>query len=76
MPSVIELAGAVPILAPYPSRCQEGSFIEGVPAEEDAYIMKDIIHDWDDTRSAGLIADMPNYRATDRRDVFIRGQSE
>src|SRR5207253_10028033 len=45
------------ILAPYAGRCQfeSGSFFEGVTAGADAYIMKHIIHDWDDQRAAKIL---------------------
>jgi orsellinic acid C2-O-methyltransferase len=38
-------------------RCEiiEGDFFESVPAGADAYIMKSIIHDWDDTRSVTIL---------------------
>jgi hypothetical protein len=56
-PSVIEQAEKAPILAPFAGRCQltGGSFFEGVPAGADAYIMKHIIHDWDDARSTQIL---------------------
>jgi hypothetical protein len=54
------IAGAVPFLA---SRGLEGrietaagNFLESVPAGADAYIMKHIIHDWDDERSATILS--------------------
>jgi ubiquinone/menaquinone biosynthesis C-methylase UbiE len=38
-------------------RCEfvEGSFFESVPAGADAYILKSIIHDWDDERSVAIL---------------------
>ena len=33
-------------------QCIAGDFFEGVPAAADAYIMKHIIHDWDDENTA------------------------
>ncbi len=32
-----------------------GDFLEGVPAGADAYIMKHIIHDWDDERCVRIL---------------------
>jgi hypothetical protein len=38
-------------------RCQivAGSFFEAVPVDGDAYVMKAILHDWDDQRSAEIL---------------------
>jgi hypothetical protein len=57
MPYVIDQARTAPILAPHAGRCDfaRGDFFEGVPAGADAYIMKHIIHDWDDERSAKIL---------------------
>ena len=32
-----------------------GSFFEGVPAGHDAYLLKWIVHDWDDARSIAIL---------------------
>jgi hypothetical protein len=52
-PSVIEQAKSDAILEPFGDRCElvGGDFFEAVPAGADAYIMKHIIHDWDDERA-------------------------
>jgi hypothetical protein len=57
LPSVIEQAGKGSLLAPFDGRCQltGGSFFDGVPTGADAYIMKHIIHDWDDTRAMQIL---------------------
>ena len=57
-PSVIEQAKSDAILAPFGERCEVagGSFFEAVPAGADAYIMKHIIHDWDDERATTILA--------------------
>jgi hypothetical protein len=57
MPYVIEQAKRSPMLAPFAGRCEfaSGSFFESVPAA-DAYIMKHIIHDWDDESAARILA--------------------
>ncbi len=50
LPDVV--AGAMPLLrelgAAERVRLAEGSFFDGVPAGGDAYVLKHIIHDWDD----------------------------
>ena len=53
------VAGAPPVLAQagVADRCTVvgGSFFESVPAGADAYILKLIIHDWDDERAAAIL---------------------
>jgi SAM-dependent methyltransferase len=58
MPYLIEQARTAPILSPYAGRCDfaGGDFFENVTAGADAYIMKHIIHDWDDERSAKILS--------------------
>ncbi len=50
LPDVV--AGATPLLRELGVaervRLEEGSFFDGVPAAGDAYVLKHIIHDWDD----------------------------
>jgi SAM-dependent methyltransferase len=57
MPYFIEQVRNGPILAPYADRCEfvGGSFFESVPSA-DAYIMKYIIHDWDDEKSIAILS--------------------
>jgi hypothetical protein len=57
MPYVIEQAKTSPILAPYRDRCEfaGGSFFESVPQGADAYMMKFIIHDWDDEKATAIL---------------------
>ena len=56
------LAGAGPLLAAsgVQERCrtESGDFFAGVPAGGDAYIMKHIIHDWDDDRAAAILTNI------------------
>jgi len=41
-------------------RCEfvAGDFFEGVPSAADAYILKSVIHDWDDTRSVAILRNL------------------
>src|SRR5438105_8914276 len=57
-PSVIEQAKSDAILAPFGDRCElvAGDFFDAVPAGADAYIMKHIIHDWDDERATKILS--------------------
>jgi ubiquinone/menaquinone biosynthesis C-methylase UbiE len=52
-------AGATPLLQSggVADRCQvvSGDFFESVPVGGDAYLMKHIIHDWDDERAAQIL---------------------
>jgi hypothetical protein len=57
LPDVI--AGAMPLLqekhVAERVRVAEGSFFDGVPAGGDAYVLKHIIHDWDDDASVQIL---------------------
>ena len=57
-PSVIEQAKSDAILAPFGDRCElvGGDFFDAVPVGADAYIMKHIIHDWDDERATKILS--------------------
>lgn len=57
LPSVVENAGPVLDAAGVSSRCTVtgGSFFESVPAGGDAYLLKAIIHDWDDEKSRAIL---------------------
>jgi hypothetical protein len=50
--------------------CVGGDFFESVPAGADTYVLKDIIHDWDDERAASILRQcrrgMTNSAATPR----------
>ena len=56
LPHVIETARPLSAERGVADRCElvSGSFFESVPAGADAYVMKWIIHDWDDRRDAIL----------------------
>lgn len=62
LPSVVAGAGPVLRAAGVADRCTvaDGSFLDSVPAGGDAYVLKSIIHDWDE--NAGL-AILRNVRA-------------
>jgi O-methyltransferase/methyltransferase family protein len=56
--SVIEQAKSDGLLASLSDRCDmvSGSFFESVPQGADAYIMKHIIHDWEDERASKILS--------------------
>jgi hypothetical protein len=49
-PHVIALAPAAPGVTP-----EAGSFLDRVPAGADAYVLKFVLHDWDDARAASIL---------------------
>jgi hypothetical protein len=57
LPAVAERARANFEVAGVADRCQivAGSFFETIPAGADAYMMRHIIHDWDDDQSATIL---------------------
>ncbi len=57
LPGVIERARANLQAAGIADRCQAiaGSFFESVPPGADAYLMRHIIHDWDDARATTIL---------------------
>ncbi len=57
LPHVAERAKERIAAAGLDGRCQVvgGSFFEGVPAGADAYLMRHIIHDWDDEKSRRIL---------------------
>ncbi len=60
MPQVIEGAGALLEKEDVANRVEKvaGSFFESVPSGADAYIMKHIIHDWDDARCVKILSNI------------------
>jgi hypothetical protein len=56
------ITGAIPRIQSMglAKRCQtaSGDFFKAVPAGADAYIMKHIIHDWDDDRAAAILTNI------------------
>lgn len=65
LPKVI--AGAMPLLTEMQVaervRLAEGSFFDGVPAGGDAYVLKHIIHDWDDDPSLQILRNVRSAAA-------------
>jgi hypothetical protein len=55
LPGVVSGAGEA--LSSVSNRCEiiPGSFFDGVPSGGDAYVLKLIIHDWDDERSSEIL---------------------
>ena len=57
VPHVVERAKLSPILAPYRNRVEfvGGSFLESLPGGCDAYLMKHILHDWEDAEAGEIL---------------------
>jgi hypothetical protein len=57
LPGVGERARAELATAGLTARCriETGSFFDGVPAGADTYLLRHIIHDWDDERSVAIL---------------------
>ncbi|MDT5236894.1 MAG: hypothetical protein QOF47_2881 [Mycobacterium sp.] len=68
--SVVEGAPAVLDAAGVADRCTAvgGSFFESVPSGGDAYVLKHIVHDWDDSTALAILR---NVRAAMSRDAKL-----
>jgi hypothetical protein len=60
LPHVVELASQNFANSPLKDRIsfQGGSFFESVPGGADAYLLRHIIHDWDDARSTTILSNI------------------
>jgi hypothetical protein len=54
-------------------RCQvvAGDFFESVPAGADAYVLKSVIHDWDDAKSTQILRNCRRAMAPDSRLLLV-----
>ena len=54
-------------------RCQlvEGDFFESVPRDGDAYLMKSIVHDWDDERCVTILKNCRQAMAEDAKVLIV-----
>jgi ubiquinone/menaquinone biosynthesis C-methylase UbiE len=72
LPHVIELARQQMADSPVAGRCElvAGDFFESVPSGADAYLLKWILHDWDDDRSVTLLKNCRRAMAPNGR-LFV-----
>lgn len=72
-PHVAEGARRTIAAAGLTGRCQilGGDFFQSVPAGGDAYILKSIIHDWNDERAVTILKNCRRAMATSRRLLLI-----
>jgi hypothetical protein len=75
LPEVI--AGAAPLLqenhVAERVRLAEGSFFDGVPAGGDAYVLKHIIHDWDDDAAIQILRNVRSAAADGAALLLVEG---
>jgi hypothetical protein len=73
LPGVAERARANIGAAGLAERCQVvgGSFFEAVPGGADAYLMRHIIHDWDDERSTRIVRNVHRAMAEGGRLLVV-----
>jgi hypothetical protein len=71
LPGVVERAKANVASAGLAGRCQliAGSFFESVPAGADAYLMRHIIHDWEDEKAITILRNI--HRALGARGKLL-----
>ena len=69
LPSVIERARAIARAAEIERRCSfvGGDFFESVPSGKDLYILKHVLHDWDDERAVCILRSLERAMPTGGR---------
>jgi hypothetical protein len=72
-PQVVEAAARSDFLAGAGDRCEVrgGSFFDGVPPGAGGYLMKYIIHDWDDERALGILRHCRQAMAPEGRVLLV-----
>lgn len=73
-PAVVERAGAN-LAAGVGGRCEvvAGDFFAAVPAGADAYLLRYIIHDWDDAKSAVMLRNCRREMGANARLLVVEG---
>jgi ubiquinone/menaquinone biosynthesis C-methylase UbiE len=75
LPGVVERARADIEAAGLEGRCRRvaGSFFEAVPPGADAYLMRHIIHDWDDEKSITILRNCRRVMAQGGKLLVVEG---
>jgi O-methyltransferase domain/Dimerisation domain len=75
LPSVSQRAKANVQAAHLADRCQVhgGSFFESVPSGADAYLMRHIIHDWDDAKAITILRNVHRAIGKEGRLLVVEG---
>ncbi|MQY01991.1 methyltransferase [Actinomadura macrotermitis] len=73
LPAGLKTADRVLAEAGVAGRCEivPGDFFESVPGGADAYVMKSVIHDWDDERAAAILRACRAAMAPDARLLLV-----
>lgn len=73
LPPVIEQARGVVAAAGLAGRCDfaAGDFFQSVPAGGDAYVLKNIVHDWNDELAVTLLRNCRQAMAADGRVLIV-----
>jgi hypothetical protein len=73
LPNVVERARDPIEKAGLADRCElvAGSFFESVPAGADAYVMRHIIHDWDDDRAVTVLSNCRKQLSASGRVLIV-----
>jgi hypothetical protein len=75
LPGVVERAKAGIQAAGLENRCQTigGSFFDSVPTGADGYMMRHIIHDWDDEKSIRILKNIHRAMSADAKLLVVEG---
>lgn len=73
LPEVVAQAGAVVDASPHRARIEvaPGSFFEAVPAGADAYVIKQVLHDWDDAHCERVLRNIRGVMAPHGRVLVV-----
>jgi SAM-dependent methyltransferase len=73
LPEVVAQAGAVLDASPHRARIDvaPGSFFDAVPAGADAYVIKQVLHDWDDARCERVLRNIRGVMAPTGRVLVV-----
>ncbi len=73
LPHVVEGAGRLLETAGVAARCEVlgGSFFDSIPEGGDAYVVKHVLHDWDDARCDQILAACRRAMTTDARLLVV-----
>lgn len=73
LPRVIDVAQRVIAADGLTDRCETlaGDFFESVPAGPDAYVLKQVIHDWDDERALAILRNIGRVIPPDGRLLLV-----